>query len=344
MVSPIDIAKRTLSLSTDRVRALPVVILMPHSACNCRCVMCDIWKANEESHEISTEDFEKHLQSFRRMRVRRVVLSGGEALLHSNLWKLCEMLRSIKIKITLLSSGILLRPHAEQIVKYCDEVIVSLDGSPEVHNRIRNVPRAFEKLADGVERLLELKPKLRVTGRCVIQKKNYFDLGRTIDTAKQIGLKRISFLAADTGSPAFNHGTNWGGAVDVVLTPEETKHFELVINNVLRTHKDEIGSGFVAETPEKIRGLLRHYRALNFNDTHPVPICNAPWVSTVIETDGTVRPCFFHESIGNINENSLEAILNGEKALDFRENLDMETDATCRRCVCTLHMRTFKKA
>ncbi len=343
MVSPIDIAKRTLSLSTDRVRALPLVILMPHSSCNCRCVMCDIWKANEAGIEISTEEFERHLQSFRRLRVRRVVLSGGEALLHSNLWKLCEQLRSIKIKITLLSSGILLRPHAEQIVKYCDEVIVSLDGSPEVHNRIRNVPRAFEKLAEGVERLLEIKPKLRITGRCVIQKKNYFDLGRIIDTAKQLRLKRISFLAADTGSSAFNHGSDWDGAGDIVLTPEETKHFELVIDNVLRTHKDEIGSGFVAESPEKIRGLVRHYRALNFNDTHPVPICNAPWVSTVIETDGTVRPCFFHAPIGNINEASLEAIVNGEKALSFRENLDMETDPVCRRCVCTLHMRTYRR-
>ena len=343
MVSPIDIAKRTLSLSTDRVRALPIVILMPHSRCNCRCVMCDIWKANAEGHELAGEDFEQHLQSFRRLRVRRVVLSGGEALMHSNLWKLCEMLRSIKVKITLLSSGILLRPHAEQIVKWCDEVIVSIDGSPEVHNRIRNVPRAFEKMADGVERLLELKRKLRVTGRCVVQKRNYFDLGGTIDAAKQIGLKRISFLAADIATPAFNHGDGWDGAHDITMTPEETKHFELVINNVLRTHKNDF-SGYVVESPEKIRGLLRYYRALNFNDTHPVPVCNAPWVSTVIEPDGTVRPCFFHEPIGNIHEAPLDEILNGEKAINFRENLDMESDPICRRCVCTLHMKSFRRA
>ena len=306
--------------------------------------MCDIWKANAEGYELSVEDFEQHLQSFRRLRVRRVVLSGGEALMHSNLWKLCEMLRSIKIKITLLSSGILLRPHAEQIVKWCDEVIVSIDGSPEVHNRIRNVPRAFEKMADGVERLLELKRKLRVTGRCVVQKRNYFDLGGTIDAAKQIGLKRISFLAADIATPAFNHGDGWDGAHDITMTPEETKHFELVINNVLRTHKNDFSSGFVVESPEKIRGLLRYYRALNFNDTYPVPVCNAPWVSTVIEPDGTVRPCFFHEPIGNIHEAPLEEILNGEKAVNFRENLDMETDPICRRCVCTLHMKSFRRA
>ncbi len=344
MPSPWEIAKRVRTRSTGHIYSLPVLVLMPHSRCNCRCVMCDIWKANSEGYDISVEDLEKHLSSFRRLRVRRVVFSGGEALMHANLWALCELLRSIKIKLTLLSSGILLGPHAEQIVRWCDEVIVSIDGSPDVHDRIRNVPRAFEKLANGVERLRELKPKLRISGRCVIQKRNYFDLGNIIDTARRLKLDQISFLAADTTSPGFNHGPEWDGGADIALTPEETKHFELVIKNVLRTHRADFDGSFVKETPEKIRGLLRHYRALNFNDTHAVPTCNAPWVSTVIEADGTVRPCFFHEPLGNIYEGPLESILNSEKAVHFRENLDMETDPTCRRCVCTLHMPTFKRA
>jgi MoaA/NifB/PqqE/SkfB family radical SAM enzyme len=41
------------------------------------------------------------------------------------------------------------------------------------------------------------------------------------------------------------------------------------------------------------------------------PRCNAPWVSAVLETDGTVRPCFFHEPIGNAREESLAAVING---------------------------------
>ncbi len=344
MTTPWEIAKRVKTRSTNRIFSLPVLVLMPHGSCNCRCVMCDIWKANAEGHEISPADLESHLQSFRRLRVRRFVLSGGEALMHSNLFTLCEMLKRRRVKITLLSSGLLLRRFAEPIVKWCDEVIVSLDGSPEVHNRIRNVPRAFEKLAEGVERLRELKPKFRVSGRCVIQKRNYFDLGRVVDTARQIGLDRVSFLAADVTSPAFNHFVPFENRSDVALTPEETTHFELVIDHVLRTYRREFSSGFVAETPEQIRNLLRHYRALNDNDSFPGKSCNAPWVSTVIEADGTVRPCFFHEAVGNVYEGSLESILNGERAVTFRENLDVETDPTCRRCVCTLNMPAYRRA
>src|SRR3954469_13254189 len=98
--------QRYKTLYTDKISALPIVILMPHSRCNCRCVMCDIWKGNQEKKEITVEALEKHLESFRKLSVRRVALSGGEALMHSNLWRFCELLHSANIKISLLSTGL----------------------------------------------------------------------------------------------------------------------------------------------------------------------------------------------------------------------------------------------
>jgi MoaA/NifB/PqqE/SkfB family radical SAM enzyme len=59
----------------------------------------------------------------------------------------------------------------------------------------------------------------------------------------------------------------------------------------------------------------------------------------VIEVDGSVRPCFFHRAIGNINSATLDEVINGEAAQEFRESLDMDNDATCRRCVCSLNYR-----
>jgi hypothetical protein len=53
-----------------------------------------------------------------------------------------------------------------------------------------------------------------------------------------------------------------------------------------------------------------------------------------------VRPCFFHRPIGNITSSTLEQVINGEAAQKFRQSLDMEADATCRRCVCSLNYRT----
>lgn len=157
--------KRLLQQATHRIAELPVLVLMPHSRCNCRCVMCDIWKANQEKQEISSEQLAQHIEAFRKLGVKRVALSGGEALMHSDLWRLCEQLNSIGVKISLLSTGQTLKANAENVMRYCSDVIVSLDGSREVHNRIRNIPNAFDKLTEGVSELKGANTSFRVTGR-----------------------------------------------------------------------------------------------------------------------------------------------------------------------------------
>src|SRR3954470_8482606 len=99
MPTATEIVRRTLTRRTHRIHDLPIVILMPHSRCNCRCVMCDIWKANAEKKELTTEEIERYLPDFERLRVREALLSGGEALMHSNLFTLCQLLRKRKIKV-----------------------------------------------------------------------------------------------------------------------------------------------------------------------------------------------------------------------------------------------------
>ena len=151
-LSRMEELKRQLTLTTHRIHTLPVVVLLPHSRCNCRCLMCDIWKANRAGREIARDDLAPHIAALRDLHVRWVVLSGGEALMHSNLWTLCELLKGPEVKISLLSTGLLLTRFAPDIVRWCDDVIVSLNGSREVHNAIRRVPRAYERLAEGIAR------------------------------------------------------------------------------------------------------------------------------------------------------------------------------------------------
>ena len=50
--------------------------------------------------------------------------------MHSNLWTLCAMLKELGISITLLSTGLLLKRHADEVIRWCDEVTVSIDGPP----------------------------------------------------------------------------------------------------------------------------------------------------------------------------------------------------------------------
>jgi MoaA/NifB/PqqE/SkfB family radical SAM enzyme len=282
----------------------------------------------------------EHVAAFRKLNVQWVVLSGGEALMHTNLWSLCELLKELRCKITLLSTGLLLARHADNILRWCDEVIVSLDGSRQIHNEIRALPRAYERLVEGVTDLKSRDPAFRVTARCVVQRRNYFDLPNVIDAAHAIGLDQISFLAADVSSTAFNRPTPWGDerVADVALSPNEATEFERLIEDLIVQYAADFASGFIADDPEKIRRLYQYFMALNGGGGFPPTICNAPWVSTVIEADGTVRPCFFHRPLGSIHEQPLDDILNSAASVAFRRNLDVRRDPICRKCVCTLHI------
>jgi len=342
-MSRVDLAetvRRQATLTTHRLHSLPIVVLMAHSRCNCRCVMCDIWKANANKQELTRDNLLPHVQSLKNLHVQRVVLSGGEALMHSNLWLLCELLKDLSVQITLLSTGLLLKTHADNIVRWCDEVIVSLDGSREVHDAIRRIPRAFERLAEGVAALRAAAPGFPVSGRSVLQRTNFRDLPNIIDAARDIGLDRISFMAADVSSNAFNRPVAWDEprVDEVALDASETQEFADLVESTIERYHADFASGFVSENPDKLRRLPRYYAALNGNGELPTTVCNAPWVSTVIEADGMVKPCFFHPSFGNINEQPLEAILNSPRAIAFRRNLDVQQDPTCRACVCTLQL------
>jgi Fe-coproporphyrin III synthase len=302
--------------------------------------MCDIWKANDQKKELSVEDLAKHVDAFIAIGVREVVFSGGEALMHSNLWRFCDVLKTNNIQITLLSTGLLLQKNAQDIVDHCREVIVSLDGSEAVHDKIRNIPKGFQKLSEGIKTLKTIKPGFRVTGRCVLQRYNYFDYPNIVKAAKLIGLDQISFLAADVSSAAFNRPEHWSDERigEVSLIKQEAAELATILEQSFDTLKEEYASRFIAESPMKMRKIVQYYKAVNGAAEFPEPVCNAPWVSAVIESDGSVMPCFFHKPYGNIYENNFLDIINSSEAISFRKNLDMNRDDVCKKCVCSLKL------
>ena len=91
------------------------------------------------------------VHTLKKYQTRQVVMSGGEALLNPHFFRFCEILKTQKIKITLLSTGLTVQKHAELLVKWVDDIIVSLDGDELLHDTIRNIPGAFKKLKEGIQ-------------------------------------------------------------------------------------------------------------------------------------------------------------------------------------------------
>ena len=321
------------------IRELPILVIMPHSRCNCRCVMCDIWRIRQ-IREITAADLEPHLASLRELKVRWVVFSGGEPLMHSDLSALACMLRREGIRTTLLTAGLILERHAVLVAKDMDDVIVSLDGPRGIHDRIRGVPKAYQRLERGIHALRSCRPSMPIHGRCTVQRKNFRHLRATVGAARELRLDSLSFLAADLSSEAFNHSEPGpeGVMANVAMNAIEVEELAREIEALIGEGQEDIRSDFIRESPEKLRRIALHFRA-HLGQTLPIaPRCNAPWVSAVIESNGDVRPCFFHRPFGTIQSGRLMEVVNSDAAVEFRSQLDVSKDAICQRCVCSLFL------
>ena len=332
--------QRYRSLRTHVITSLPIAILMPHSACNCRCVMCDIWKDNKNLKQLTENDIRGLLATFRKLNTQMVLMSGGEALLNPNFFRFCEILKKQNIKVSLLSTGITLKKNAEQLLEWVNDIVVSLDGDETMHDRIRNIPGAFHKLKDGVQHLKNINPAFRITSRTVIHRLNFRLWPNIIDCAREMGIDQASFLPADVSSHAFNREVLWSEQRQHELIPAEMELTELRIlaEYIIGKYSSEFQSRFIAESPDKLRKIYSYYAAFYGLNAFPYKKCNAPWVSAVVEADGTVRPCFFHKAIGNIHEKQLHEVLNSAESIRFRKELDMDNDEVCKKCVCYLNL------
>jgi MoaA/NifB/PqqE/SkfB family radical SAM enzyme len=303
--------------------------------------MCDIWKTRDQK-KIGVREMLPQLESIRRLGVRWIVFSGGEPLMNSELPELCGLLRAEGIRLTLLSTGLLLKKCARDVAENFSDVIVSLDGPREIHDGIRRVSGAFELLREGISAVRNICPDMAITARSTVQKANHGHLMETAIAAKELGLDGISFLAVDVTSAAFNRALAWPASrkSEIALSIEELEVLENEIERVIAGSDRDFAAGFVAESPQKLRRIARHFRVQLGLAAAESPLCNAPWVSAVIEADGSVRPCFFHASIGNLDGTTLEAVLNGRDGRSFRSTLEVASNPICRNCVCSLNYRS----
>jgi MoaA/NifB/PqqE/SkfB family radical SAM enzyme len=211
------------------------------------------------------------------------------------------------------------------LISNVSEIIVSLDGDEQTHDAIRNIPGAYSKLKEGVQFIKSISPTYRISGRTVIHQLNFRKWLNIIDSAKEIGLNNISFLPADISSHAFNREQLWDAnrQGEIMLKPADLPEMKIIIQQMISEYKNDFEKRFIAESEEKIMNIYRYYSAFYQLNPFPYKKCNAPWVSAVVEADGSVRPCFFHPAMGNIHDDALTEIVNSRQSLAFRKSLDM---------------------
>ncbi|CAM4168664.1 radical SAM protein [Roseateles saccharophilus] len=309
---------------------LPLATLYLTERCNSRCVSCDYWRHGRRDMDLET--VERLLPDLVDLGTEVILISGGEPLLHPHWAAIATHLRARGLRLWLLTAGLALARHAAEVARHFEQVTVSLDGSTAAsYAAIRGLD-AFEVVCAGIRGAL--REGLTVGLRVTVQRGNAGELSDLVRLARELGVASISFLAADVGHvEAFGrHGAPVDG---VQLRPDDLPMLARSLAVLEHEHGDDFASGFIAETPAKLRRILSHYRALLGLGEPPPVHCNAPEFSAVVEANGAVRPCFFIAGVGGLGESGLAAALNSPAQRRLRSDIRAGRRPECLHCVCS---------
>jgi MoaA/NifB/PqqE/SkfB family radical SAM enzyme len=323
-----------LNEATNRTFVLPLVVFYPTSRCNSRCASCDWWRSSG-ADDLMLPEIDALSRALPALGTRLVLFSGGEPLVRPEVFAAAALFRARGLSLHLLTSGVLLERVADQVARDFSRVIVSLDARDEALYRAVRGVTALTMVERGVARLRRLAPFLPVTARATLHRLNFRELPRLIDHARAMAVDGISFLPADISSSAFGRDRAPGDP-SIALGPAEVAEFAAIVEETIATRRWAFDSGFVAESPERLRRLPQYYAGLAGGGPFPPVSCNAPYVSVVVEADGAVRPCFFHRAIGSIRQEPLGAIV-ARNLRAFRRTLHVASNPVCTRCVCSIN-------
>ena len=311
---------------------LPLVTLYLTERCNSRCVTCDYWRYGRA--DMTAERVRELIPRLRELHTRVVLISGGEPLLNPDWPVIAAALRAAGMKLWLLTSGLSLAKHARAVTELFDWVTVSMDGTHrKSYEAIRGLD-AFDVVCSGARAVAATA--IPLTLRVTLQRSNYRELPQFVDLAHSLGAHQVSFLAVDVANPhAF--GRSAGVVLDTALAETDLAALAGLVDALERDRSEEFASGFIAESPAKLRRLLAYFAAVRHGGSYPVVKCNAPEFSAVVDATGGVRPCFFipgpAESPAGLD---LGAALNRGDMRALRAEIRSGARPECRTCVCPL--------
>ena len=322
----------TPQLPSAQLQRLPLVTLYLSERCNSRCVTCDYWRNGHE--DMSLEKVVQLMPALTRLQTEVVLISGGEPLLNPRWADIAGLLRAQGLKLWLLTSGLSLAKHAVRVSELFDAVTVSLDGTNRVtYEAIRGLD-AFENVCAGIRAASRAGTPVSV--RVTLQRANYTELPQFVQLARQIGARSVSFLAVDVANLHAFARRDQPHVRTTALGADDLPLLDLLLQGMEHDYVEEFRSGFIAESPAKLRRILQYFSAVCGSGDYPPVRCNAPEFSAVIRANGQVNPCFFIPGppAAAMHED-LDATLNRGGPTAQRVAIRSGQYPECKRCVCS---------
>ena len=124
-----------------------ILQIHPSLRCNLTCGHCYSESGPGQELELDPDLAAAAIVDAAGLGYRTLAVSGGEPLLYRGLPRLLDVARDAGMTTTMTTNGLLLRqPRAGPVLDRLDGVAISLDGPPEVHDRIRGRAGAFASI------------------------------------------------------------------------------------------------------------------------------------------------------------------------------------------------------
>jgi len=165
--------------------------------CQCRCIHCSAgFYKKDFSNELSTKEWFNLLDDIADIGVPRINITGGEALLRSDIFPIIEY-ASKKFIVILESNGQLLtQENLEKLKKSKVSCIaVSLDDfDPDSHDRMRNLEGCFQNAVQGILNVRSYKIPCILSTYVTSEKATPEYLNKIISLAKQLKVQAVRIL------------------------------------------------------------------------------------------------------------------------------------------------------
>jgi len=288
-----------------------------------------------------------------------ISLFGGEPFLYPDIIPLIREIKSRGLTCTVITNGGRLEALARELVEIgIDSVAISIDGTPDVHNRIRGRDDSFQKAAAGVRAVARWRKEMKralpmqiailpvtelnmdVIGPAIAALRELpldtINVGLRWFTPSHVGADYERVMREDFGIAA----TSWKGFDfdwNAVAATKEQQMQELVklLQGLKRRRflDSTLGRPWTSFVPDVPPERVPEYFS-NFGETFGHSLCPVAWYFAQVEPDGEVTFCgdFPDYFIGNVRQQPFREIWTGEKAQKFRAKLAKEPLPICARC------------
>ena len=288
----------------------PTMTIEPTNICNLKCPLCTTGAGEMErsAGKMSLETFAALMDKMGDDIFFLLIYHQGEPYINKHFFDFVRLAKEKNIYVTTSTNGHYFTDEniKQTIESGLDSMIVSIDGVTQKSFEKYRVGGNLEKVVSGTKKMMQEK-KIRksrtpnVALQFLVMKHNESEIEEVRKLGKEMGVDRVLIKNIEVRS--FDEALEW-------LPQEKSfRRYDVTENEFI------------------IKG--------NNNKKS----CSRPWMSTLINWDGTFVPCCFDKNgqypMGNVHKVSdIEEIWRGDSISEFRNKLleDRKQIDICRNC------------